>query len=202
MHSAPHRNNSDFQLRHFVAGSCHTPDGAWNLLYEQMLDIKIKLETTKARMIRREIKRDMLKERSQQNLNKYERMELEAELIEFNSSEGLLELALQGAEQELASIQSMMAELEPMRQFAHLPFLEATEAAQRLEWLGEFKHRCENYLVSMGTIPHDQLEAMRKHPDFEQEIVPHVQQLSLKLEKSGSRIELLHNSNTLLLKEA
>lgn len=202
MHSAPHRNNSDFQLRHFVAGSCHTSDGAWNLLYEQMLDIKIKLETTKAKLIRREIKRDMLKERSQQNLNKYERMELEAELIEFNSSEGLLELALQGAEQELASIQSMMAELEPMRQFAHLPFLEATEAAQRLEWLGEFKHRCENYLVSMGTIPHDQLEAMRKHPDFEQEIVPHVQQLSLKLEKSGSRIELLHNSNTLLLKEA
>jgi hypothetical protein len=202
MHSAPHRTNSDFQLRHFIAGSCHTPDGAWSLLYEQMIDIQIKLEATKARLIRRQIRREELQEAlNNPSLSKKERMALEADLIEFNSGEGLLELALKGAEQELASIKDMMKELEPMRQFAHLPILEASEAAQRLEWLGEFKTRCENYLVSMGTIPHDQIETMRKHPDFQAEIVPFVQNLSLQLEQSGHRIELLQNSKTLLLKD-
>jgi hypothetical protein len=199
MHAAPHRNNSDFQLRHFIAGSCYTADGAWALLYNQMLDIQIKLDHTKANIVRRKIKALQFEKRAAEAVDEIERLTVEADLIEFKSGEGLLELALAGAEKELETIKSLMAELEPQRQYAHLPLLEATEAAQRGEWLGEFKARIENYLLTQGTIPQDQLEAMRKHPDFEDAIVPHISNVLTSLAKAENKIDLLKNSPNLLL---
>jgi hypothetical protein len=57
-------------------------------------------------------------------LTDIEKLTAEADLIEFQSGEGLLELALAGAEKELETIQTLMDELEPQREFAHLPLLE------------------------------------------------------------------------------
>jgi hypothetical protein len=200
MHSAPHRNNSDFQLRYFIANNCSTPDMAWCILYEQRLDIMTKLEATKARRLRREAKGIELQQAANTpNLSRLDQLRLEADLIEFRSGEGLLELAIQGAEAELATIEGLMAELTPQRKYAHLPVLQASEAAQREEWLGEFKKRCENYLISTGTIPEDHLNAMRNHPDFEAEIVPHVQEIALKLESSKDRLSMLKGYSTPLL---
>ena len=188
MNSAPHRNNSDFQLKYFIAGGCHTPDAAWNVLYEQKLDIEIKVASTKARLLKREANRLDLEQRKATISSQSDALRYEADMIEFQAAEGLLELALSGGQKELETISSLMAELEPHRKYAHLPLLEATEAAQRDEWREEFKHRIENYLASAGTIPHDQLEAMRKHPDFDSHILPHMKQTVLKLEgaKGGS----------------
>jgi hypothetical protein len=92
-----------------------------------------------------------------------------------------------------------MAELEPQRKYGHLPLLEATEAAQREEWLGEFKARIENYLLTQGAIPQDQLEAMRRHPDFEDAIVPHISNVLTSLANAENKIDLLKNSPNLLL---
>lgn len=197
MHSAPHRNNSDFQLRYFIANNCHTADVAWCVLYEQKLDIFTKLEATKARLLRRKAKKLAIDEK-RQSLNEVERLMAEADLIEWQSGEGLLEMAIKGAEQELATIESLMAELEPQRKYGHLPVLEASQAAQREEWLLEFKRRTENYLLSIGTIPEDQLNAMRNHPDFEAEIVPHVKQVSYQINKSDDKLALLTNNRVLL----
>ena len=197
MHSAPHRNNSDFQLRYFIANNCHTADVAWCVLYEQKLDIFTKLEATKARLLRRKAKKLAIYEK-RQSLNEVERLMAEADLIEWQSGEGLLEMAIKGAEQELATIESLMAELEPQRKYGHLPVLEASQAAQREEWLLEFKRRTENYLLSIGTIPEDQLNAMRNHPDFEAEIVPHVKQVSYQINKSDDKLALLTNNRVLL----
>ena len=186
MHSAPHRNNSDFQLRHFIAGSCHTPDAAWNILYEQRLDIMSKREITKARLLKREAARLDLEEQKAAIRTRQDELRYQAAKIEYDSGEGMLEMALAGADKELATIEGLMAELEPQRKYKHLPLLEATEAAQQDEWREEFKHRVENYLLSTGYIPHDQLEAMRKHPDFEGAILPHIKQTMLRLENAGS----------------
>ena len=41
--TTPHRLNSDFQLRHFIAGAKHTPDAAWCALYNQLVDIDEKV---------------------------------------------------------------------------------------------------------------------------------------------------------------
>jgi hypothetical protein len=75
--------------------------------------------------------------------------------------------------------------------------LEANEATQRGEWLGELKERAENFLLTMGTIPHDHFHTMRCHPDFEQEIVPHIQAITTKV-KSG--VDVLGSSTLALSK--
>lgn len=199
MHSAPHRNNSDFQLRHFIAGSCYTADGAWTLLYNQLLDIQIKHDHTRANLIRRKVKKLELEKQIAEATTEIDKLKAEADLIDHQSGEGLLELALAGAEKELETIKSLMAELEPYRQFAHLPLLEASEAAQRGEWLGEFKGRIENYLLTQGTIPMDQLEAMRKHPDFDTDIVPHLRRTMAAINGTENRVDLLTGTPNLLL---
>ena len=197
MHSAPHRNNSDFQLRYFIANNCHTADIAWCVLYEQKLDIFTKLEATKARLVRRKARKLEIDEKLQ-STNEIDRLNAQADLIEWQSGEGLIEMAIKGAEQELATIESIMAELEPQRKYGHLPLLEASQAAQREEWLLEFKRRTENYLLSIGRIPEDQLNAMRNHPDFEVEIVPHVKQIMYQINKSDDKLALLTNNRVLL----
>ena len=197
MHSAPHRNNSDFQLRYFIANNCHTADIAWCVLYEQKLDIFTKLEATKAKLVRRQAKRLEIDEKLK-SASEIDRLNAQADLIDWESGEGMLEMAIKGAEQELATIESLMAELEPQRKYGHLPVLEASQAAQREEWLLEFKRRTENYLLSIGTIPEDQLNAMRNHPDFEAEIVPHVKQVSYQINKSDDKLALLTNNRVLL----
>lgn len=206
MHSAPHRNNSDFQLRHFIAGSCHTADAAWNILYEQRLDIMSKREITKARLLRRRAQWLDLEEQRQSIVTEQDELRYQAAKIEYDSGEGMLEMALAGADKELATIEGLMAELEPHRKYAHLPLLEATEAAQNDEWREEFKHRIENYMVSQGTIPHDQLEAMRKHPDFETNILPHIKQTVARIESakgSANTVDVLtyHGGSLPLLKK-
>ena len=180
-----------------MANSCHTADTAWCLMYEQRLDIKIKLDTTRARVLRRQAK--LIKINLALSSDDEEtRLNAQADLIEWESSEGLLELAIKGAEMELATIESIMAELEPQRKYGHLPVLEASQAAQREEWCLEFKRRTENYLLSIGTIPEDQLNAMRNHPDFEQQIVPHVENLMTKIGATKDKIRLLTATTPLL----
>jgi len=197
MHSSPHRNNSDFQLKYFMANSCHTADTAWCLMYEQKLDIQIKLESTKARVLRRKAKRVEIDE-ALKSEDCVKQLNAQADLIEWESNNGLLELAILGAEQELATIESIMAELEPQRKYAHLSVLEASQAAQREEWLLEFKQRTENYLLSKGTIPEDQLNAMRNHPDFKTELVPFIENVVQQISTSKDKMVLLTTNKMLI----
>jgi len=197
MHSSPHRNNSDFQLRYFIANNCHTADVAWCLMYEQKLDIQIKLESTKAKMLRRKAK--MLEiEQGLASTDPIKQLNAQADLIEWQSGDGMLEMAALGAEQELATITSIMDELEPQRKYAHLPLLEASQAAQREEWLLDFQRRTENFLLSKGTIPEDHLNAMRNHPDFETNIVPFITDVLQKISMDKDKMGLLTNNRMLI----
>ena len=197
MHSSPHRNNSDFQLRYFVANSCHTADIAWCIMYEQKLDIHMKLEHTKATLLRRQAKLIEI-EQALESTDPVTQLNAQADLIEWKSGQGMLEMAILGAEQELATITSIMAELEPQRKYADLPILEAAQAAQREEWLLEFKRRTENYLLSSGTIPEDHLNAMRNHPDFESNLVPHITNVLQKISVDKDKMSLLTNNRALI----
>ena len=203
MNSKPHRNNCDFQLKHFMAGSCHTPDGAWALLYDQKIDIAVKIEHTKAQGLRRQAK-IMAAEAvlADENSTPTQRLNAEADLLECNSVIEGWSKNLQAAENEYAYICKLMDELEPLRKYKHLPLLEANEAMQREEWLGELKTRAENFLLTAGTIPHDHLNTMRCHPDFEAEIVPHIQELTDRvLSQNGDRIGMLTRMQPLFLED-
>lgn len=179
-----------------MANNCHTADIAWCLMYEQRLDIQIKLDSTRAKVLRRQAKKAEI-DRNLKSEDEPTRLNAQADLIEWQSGEGLLEMAIKGAEMEIATINSIMNELEPQRKYAYLPVLEASQAAQREEWCLEFKRRSENYLLSTGTIPEDQLNAMRNHPDFENQIVPHVEKLMIKI-KTQDKMTLLTNNRMLL----
>jgi hypothetical protein len=179
-----------------MANNCHTADVAWCLMYEQKLDIQLKLESTKAKQLRRKAKSIEIEE-NLKSQDPAKQLNAQADLIEWESGEGMLEMAVLGAEQEIATIEAIMAELEPQRKYAHLPLLEASQAAQREEWLLEFKHRTENYLLSRGTIPEDQLQAMRSHPDFESNIVPFISNIVEKIATNKDKMNLLTNNKML-----
>jgi len=194
MNSNPHRNNSDFQLRHFMAGSCFTPDGAWMLMYGQKIEREAVVKSCEAQKLRREAKiieaQDVIDNPSS---SKSDKLKAQADIIEAEAHYYTWATNLEAAQMELATITKLMEELEPHRKYAHLPLLEANEAAQRGEWLGEFKNRVENFLFSTGTIPEDHLRAMRNHPDFQNELLPHIVGTMKKLESQRNSIELLTN---------
>jgi len=203
VNSKPHRNNCNFQLKHFMAGSCHTPDGAWALLYDQKIDISVKVQHSKAQGLRRQAKM-MTAEAvlADEASTPMQRLNAEADLLECNSVIEGWSLNHKAAENEYAYICSLMDELEPMRQFKDLPLLEANEAMQRGEWLGELKTRAENFLLTAGTIPHDHLNTMRCHPDFEAEIVPHLAAITMSIANSkGDRSKVLTNMKPLFLED-
>ena len=194
MNSNPHRNNSDFQLRHFLAGSCFTPDGAWMLMYGQKIDREAVVKSCEAQKLRREAKIMEAQEIiDNPNASKADKLKAQADIIEADAHYYTWATNLEAAKMELATITKLMEELEPHRKYAHLPLLEANEAAQREEWLGEFKNRVENFLFSVGTIPEDHLRAMRNHPDFQKELLPHIIATMKKIETQRNSIELLVN---------
>lgn len=200
MNSNPHRNNSDFQLRHFLAGSCFTPDGAWMLMYGQRIDREAVVQSCEAQKLRRDAKIIEAQEIiDNPHTSKAEKLRAKADIVEADAHYYTWSTNLEAAKMELATIKKIMDELEPHRKYAHLPLLEANEAAQREEWLGEFKNRVENFLFSTGTIPEDHLRAMRNHPDFQTELLPHIVGVVKKLEGSKNSIEHLTNHSEYFL---
>ena len=187
MHSASHRLNHDFQLRHFLAGSCHTPDAAWTLLYSQKIDMESKLKTAKAQAIDRKIKALEAKNllASPDPIMRLQGEKIQAEL---EASQYIFDMNVEGAEKELETIVALMEELEPLCQYAHLPILERNEACWREEWALELIRRAENNLLAYGTIPPDQLETMRQHPDFKELIVPKILELTAKVQTQDRAI--------------
>jgi len=157
----------------------------------------MKLVHTKANILRRKAKLIEI-EKKLESTDPVTQLNAQADLIDWKSGDGMLEIAILGAEQELATITSIMAELEPQRKYANLPVLEAAQAAQREEWLLEFRRRTENYLLSIGTIPEDQLNAMRNHPDFESNLVPYITNVLQKISVDKDKMSLLTNNKALI----
>ena len=187
MHSASHRLNHDFQLRHFLAGSCHTPDAAWTLLYSQKIDMESKLKTAKAQAIDRRIKA-LEAENLLASSDPIMRLQGEKIQAELEASQYIFDMNVEGAEKELETIVALMEELEPLCKYAHLPILERNEACWREEWCLELIRRAENNLLAYGTIPPDQLETMRQHPDFKERIVPKILELTAKVQMQDRAI--------------
>ena len=117
-------------------------------------------------------------------------MRLQGEKIqaELEASQYIFDMNVEGAEKELETIVALMEELEPLCQYAHLPILERNEACWREEWALELIRRAENNLLAYGTIPPDQLETMRQHPDFKELIVPKILELTAKVQTQDRAI--------------
>ena len=200
MHAKNNRQNHDFQIAYFLAGSCHTADGAYALLCDLREDRTHALAMVESSDLRRQARRLRALDRLQQaqdEQDRAEQLEASAELSEIDAGETLEMVNRRAAEQELATIQKCIDLIQPFRRYAHLSDPQAHEATQSEEWRLELIHRAENYLLTGSGIPPDQLNTMRMHPQFETGVWPQVQEISLALAE-GKRDLVMKRRPTLV----
>lgn len=193
------RQNTNFQILNFIAGSCHTPDAAYfallNLLQEREQAVD-GLPVTELRFKAKEIEI----KRKLASKDEVERLMGEAEALQFENDKKVHYKLAESARAELQFIQNCIARLQPYRKYSHLSDVEASEAYQAEEWGLELKRRAENFLITTGTIPHDHFNTMRLHPAFEQELMPHIENIHKALqspEGASKLLKLAAQENTL-----
>lgn len=170
-----HWRNSNFQIAYFLAGKCHTPDGA----YQMLMGLKEEREMALASAELNGIAPLLAKVGNIKNVSD---STLRAN---FNALERNALACYYQAHREREFIDDLITRIQPLRKYAHLPDHEAFQACQMEEWKLELIRRAENFLASQGFIPADHLETMRLHPLWEREILPEVQRLTV-LARDGS----------------
>jgi len=188
-----HWRNSNFQILHFIVGACHTADEAYRKLYELREERNVALKQSEASSLLQQAK--LLRHKRQLDSDDAaEVLEAQAGILELESTREQTEACIEAAKKEVEFIDNLIERIEPHRKYKNLPALEAHQATQREEWLYELKSRAENFLLSGGGIPADQLAVMRMHPGWEEEILPHIESV-----KRGE--VLLHRSKPKLLQD-
>lgn len=174
MHAKNNRVNKNFQIAYFLAGSCHTPDGAYALLKDLQEDREMALAQLESIDLKTQAKIAKAKHDIEHG-TEWEQLEAKAELVEIENNKKFSERNIEAAKQELDFIDKCIEQIQPHRKFAHLPDPEAYEAAQHDEWKLELMSRAENYLLTTGSIPTDHFITMRQHPAFVDEILPSIE---------------------------
>lgn len=177
MHAKTRRLNHDFQIAYFLAGSCHTPDGAYALLCDLRDDRQAAIAAYHVSTKRLEAKR-LEAAPNLEHADAPTRLRAQADFEEATIALDSGAALFEAAQAELTFIERCIEKLEPHRKFKDLPDGEAHEAAQREEWRLELIYRAENFIACHGGIPQDQYATMRQHPDFASSIRPAIAALS------------------------
>lgn len=189
------RLNHDFQILHFLVGSCHTPDGAYSLLCDLREGRSDALKAVKASKLREQAK-ILRAEQKIKSSDLAEQLEGQADLAEIQAHAETTANNIAAAEQELAFIQQCIDKIQPLRKYSHLSDAESHEACQQEEWRLELLYRAENFLITQGTIPHDHFATMRQHPEFLSNIWPALEQIKLNITQ-GNAMPILQSQNPL-----
>lgn len=171
--TTPNRRNSDFQIAYLLAGKCHTADAAYAMLCNLREERELALFEANKVAVQFEGRND-----------------IESTVFKRN---------IEAAKKELETINKCIERVQPLRKYSNLPDDEAHEACQREEWRLEFIERAENSLISIGTIPADQLSAMRAHPDFMSLIYPAIERAKMFI-ANGKSQKLLDDANNKMLR--
>lgn len=189
------RQNHDFQIAYFLAGSCHTPDAAYGLMSDLHEDRDNAIKSFEASKLREQAK-IIRANRLIASADEAEQLEGQADLVEIEAMKATVERNLAAAIAERATIERCMAKIAPLRQYAHLPLPEANQAAQAEEWKYELIRRAEDFMLTTGSIPTDHFATMRLHPAFKTDILPAMKQIRLNM-ASGDMDSVLNNTLTL-----
>lgn len=175
------RLNSDFQIIHFLIGSCHTADAAYALLCDLRDERQLALNANKVKGIRLEAV--ILTAQAQiDSDNTLDQIEGRAVLTEIELEKDLHDRNVKAAECELTFIDECIARLQPYRKYNHLPDAEAHQACHQEEWLHELIFRAQNYLLTTGSIHVDHFSTMRMHPEFKSAILPAIAETKKHIE--------------------
>jgi hypothetical protein len=191
MHYKTNRQNHDFQIAYFIAGSCQTADAAYSILCDLEEDRDNAIKAFKAFSLRDQAKikraEATLAELNEQptgfNLSERQRkeagiMEAQADIEESKAMAETTQRNYDAALAELEFIRKCKNALMPLRKYSHLSDAEAHEAAQHDEWKLQLIHTAENHLLSGHAIPPDHYSTMRMHPAFLTDIVPELDRLA------------------------
>lgn len=177
--------NSQFQYLYFIAGDCATADEAYRVLSEQLETREAALAAGRAVQLRLRAQRLRLEERCAKGFaTEADRLEAEADKMDLDHSEAAHAKGCEATTLECSFLKAIIAEIDPLRKYKNLSAADAAQACQREEWLGRLKTRAENHLATSGTLPADQLAAMRLHPDFDKKIAPHLEAIE-RLKREG-----------------
>src|SRR5574341_297095 len=183
-----HWNNSQFQLRYFLIGACHTADEGYRLARELEEDRQRALDNCRVQLTKRQAVLQCAKILSVVPLVRHW---ARAVLLQEQLERKRLQALINAAEWELCTIRRCIEELQPLRRYAHIPDHEAHQACQREEWRLRLMTRCENMLAA-GGIAWDHIATMRQHPDWEEHILPHLLEVQQKLKRMEAREVLTH----------
>lgn len=178
-----HWRNSNFQIKYFIVGSCHTPDEAYRKLCELLEEREMALNTVKASALRYEYNIAVAESKINSS-NILEQLEGKALYAELTANSKNTLACIEEAQREYNYIKGLIEEIQPLRKYSHLPDYEAHQIAQQEEWLYELMFRAENFLVSVGSIPHDHLATMRMHPEWNTKLNPYIKQLVTGLQQN------------------
>lgn len=197
MISKNHRQNHNFQIAHFLVGSCHTYDAAYALLQDLREERVLAIENYEVSKNREEAKRIRAK-RLMSSPDAADRLEgmANSQEIENNAKHG--EVLYQAALEELNFIDKCIEKIQPHRKYRHLSDADACQAMQQEEWRLELIHRAENYILTMGTVPADHFVTMRMHPEFVTSILPAINEMRQKMQLNGGADSLLVCNKKLL----
>jgi hypothetical protein len=191
MISKNHRQNHNFQIVYFLAGSCHTADGAYALLCDLREDRQSAVDNYHVINLKDEAK-EIRAGRLIESTDPADVKEGEAELLELNNNRKKGKILYEAAVDEMNFIDKCMELLQPLRKYKNLPDSESHELMQAEEWKYEMIRRVENFMISNnGYIPPDHFETMRQHPAFKAEILPRIMELQTLLTTAGGRAEAI-----------
>lgn len=174
-----HKNNTNFQIAHFLAGSCHTSDNAYFMLVElkenrlsALTNYEVQTKRLQAKLLR--AKTYLLHPQA----DEAGKLEAEADIYEIEKGNEEGKVNLEAAKQELEYIEKCIETIRPLCVYVgKMPDIEAHEATQETEWKLELIRRAENHLLTSGTIPADEFQTMRMHPGFKAEILPRIKEV-------------------------
>jgi hypothetical protein len=185
MHAKNNRLNKNFQIAYFLAGSCHTADGAYSLLCDLKEDREMALAQLEGNELRLKAKIKKA-EKMIESSDEIEVLEGEAELADIRNNQKFQTVNIIAAKKELDFINQCIERIQPHRKYSHLPDDEAHEAIQHEEWKLELIRRVENLYLTSGNIPAEELNTLRKHPAFMSEILPAIENMKMVIKNSSS----------------
>jgi hypothetical protein len=190
MNTKNHRQNHNFQIAYFLAGSCHTADGAYALLCDLKEDRQTAIDGYSVSQLRGEAK-EIRANKLLISIDDAEKKEGKADLLELENNKKTGKILYQAALDELDFIDKCIEVIQPLRLYKGLSDPEAHEASQHEEWKLELIRRAENsMLTSGGQIPSDLFDTMRMHPAFQKEIAPRLEEILTLLKTVAGREEL------------
>lgn len=173
-----------FEYRHFIVGG-HTADFAYDLLYAKELELESKIQSREVELLERECRiaaaNEVLK-RWKFWTSESKRLKAKADIRREYIGLEIQDMNYAALKKEAQSVSNLLRKLKPYCKYLNLDRALRQEIVAREEFLLQYKMHLENVIVSQQGLSAEDIKMVRRHPDFETELIPHIGSLHDRLE--------------------